>query len=72
VLAQLAVRGLGVAILPETLGRSIPDLHALAITKPRLRSRIELAWRADGPVSPAARTLIDYARTVLSKENLAV
>jgi len=68
VLAQLAVRGLGVAILPESLGSSYPDLHALTITKPRLRSRVELAWRADGPVSPAARTLIDYARAVLAKE----
>jgi DNA-binding transcriptional LysR family regulator len=68
VLAQLAVRGLGVAILPESLGSSYPELHALAITKPRLRSRIELAWRADGPVSPAARALIDYARAALAKE----
>jgi hypothetical protein len=37
----------------------------LAITRPSLRSRIELAWRAEGPqspVAPAARALIVAAR----------
>ena len=55
VLAQLAVRRLGVAILPES---------AMGI-EPSLRSRVELAWRADGtqsPMAPAARELIAAAR----------
>ncbi|MDT7729368.1 MAG: hypothetical protein QOI21_5944 [Actinomycetota bacterium] len=66
VLAQLAVRGLGVAILPESLVSANPELHAVTITKPRLRVRVELAWPAEGPVTPAARMLIGYARTRLA------
>jgi DNA-binding transcriptional LysR family regulator len=63
VLAQLAARGLGVAVLPESLARGRPDdLHPLAITRPSLRGRLVLAWRADGPVSPAAHALVTLAR----------
>src|SRR4051812_42735791 len=59
VLAQLASRGLGVAIVPESLARAHPDeIHALTFSRPRLRGRLALAWRADGPASPAARALI--------------
>ena len=66
VLAQLACRGLGVAILPRSVANADPaDLHAIAITRPRLRSRLELAWRSDGPISPAARALITHARAKL-------
>jgi DNA-binding transcriptional LysR family regulator len=66
ILAQLAARGLGVAILPQSLTDAHPDLlHALTITRPRIRAHIELAWRAEGPTSPAARALIDHARTAL-------
>lgn len=58
VLAQLAARGLGVAVVP----RSVADarraqLHTVAITHPVLRGRIALAWRAAGPVGPAARAM---------------
>jgi DNA-binding transcriptional LysR family regulator len=64
--AQLASRGLGVAILPESAASALPsELHSIAFTRPPLRSRIELAWRAGGPSSPAARALIDRARTAL-------
>jgi len=67
VLAQLAARNLGVAILPASVAHAHPaELHALTITRPRLRGRIELAWRADGPVSPAARALIGHARSGLA------
>jgi DNA-binding transcriptional LysR family regulator len=63
VLADLALRGLGVAILPVS---SVPDaLRGIEIVQPRLHSRLELAWRADGPISPAARALIDRARSEL-------
>lgn len=67
VLAQLAGRGLGVAILPEPVARAHPsELHALALTRPRLRGRIALAWRAEEPTSPAAQAFISHARSALS------
>ena len=66
-LAELAARGLGVAIVPESITRARPDeLHAIAITRPALRGRIELGWRAAGPWSPAARALIAHARAILA------
>lgn len=65
--AQLASRGLGVAILPKAFAETQPTpLHAIRITRPPLRSRLELAWRADGPISPAARALITHARNALA------
>ena len=64
-LAQLAARGLGVAILPDSLARSRADLHPLTITRPELRGGLALAWRGEGPVSPAARVLVDRARQKL-------
>jgi DNA-binding transcriptional LysR family regulator len=62
VLAELAARGLGVAILPESLvaARS-RDLHAIAITQPALRGALVLAWRAGGAPSPAGRALVEHA-----------
>jgi DNA-binding transcriptional LysR family regulator len=63
-LADLAERGLGVAIVPASVPRARPDLHALALSPP-LRGRLVLAWRARGPISPAARVLIDRARRLL-------
>lgn len=63
VLAQLAAHGLGVAVLPESAARHLPgDLRAMPIVRPRLTGRIALAWRAEGPRSPAARALIGRAR----------
>src|SRR5690606_25162700 len=60
VLAQLAAHGLGVAVLPESAARDLPDdLHAMPIVRPRLTGRIALAWRTEGPRSPAARALPD-------------
>jgi DNA-binding transcriptional LysR family regulator len=65
--AALAVRGLGVAILPESVAtdRAL-GLHALAIVRPKIRSRLALAWRADGPTSPAARALGAHAQRAMS------
>jgi hypothetical protein len=40
-------------------------LRAIAITRPELRGRLELAWRAEGPISPAARALIGRACEML-------
>jgi DNA-binding transcriptional LysR family regulator len=56
VLAQLAARGLGVAILPEP---AAGDLHTLSLG---LRGQIALAWREGGPSSPAARAFMNHAR----------
>jgi DNA-binding transcriptional LysR family regulator len=62
-LAQLAKRGLGVAIVPESTAREhANDLHALKIVRPTIRGRLALAWRSDSQRSTAARALIDMAR----------
>lgn len=63
-LADLAERGLGAAIVPASVPRSRVGLHAVAII-PELRGRLVLAWRSDGPMSPAARVLVDRARRLL-------
>jgi DNA-binding transcriptional LysR family regulator len=63
-LADLAERGLGVAILPSSVAQSRPDLHALTI-RPEMRGRLVLAWRSSGPVSPAARVVVQMARRLL-------
>ncbi|MFN6546717.1 LysR family transcriptional regulator [Mycolicibacterium nivoides] len=60
-LAELAERGLGVAVLPESVAVARTALHPLPIT-PELRGRLVFAWRARGPMSPAARVLIEMAR----------
>jgi DNA-binding transcriptional LysR family regulator len=67
VLARLAGQGLGVAILPASVAAARADqLHALAV-RPGLRSRVELAWRAGGPIGPAASALVTHARAVLCR-----
>jgi Transcriptional regulator len=62
-LARLAEHRLGVAILPGAFAESrAATLRAVRIDPPALRGRLALAWRAEGPVSPAARALIARAR----------
>ena len=63
-LADLAERGLGVAIVPASVPRGRDGLYALPIV-PELRGRLVLAWRSGGPMSPAARVLVDKARRLL-------
>jgi len=64
VLVQLAMRDLGVAVVPESLGRYHEgELRVVTITGPGLRGVLALAWRTDGPLSPAARALIAFARS---------
>jgi DNA-binding transcriptional LysR family regulator len=74
VLAQLAGQGLGVAIVTEPVARAYHgQLPALAITEPSLLARQALAWRAEGPVSPAARAFISHARaTITDRQDAAV
>jgi DNA-binding transcriptional LysR family regulator len=62
VLASLAARGLGVALLPESADGLDPSLTTIAIERPQLRSRIELVWRATSTPGPAAHALIAAAR----------
>lgn len=62
VLAQLAAHGLGIAILTQAAAELYAEIHPVAITHPRLRARLRLAWRTQGPGSPAARALISHAR----------
>lgn len=67
-LAQLAARGLGVAVVPALPvgAASALGLRTLEITGPRLRGRVALAWRTDGPSSPAAAAFLGLLRTSLS------
>jgi len=59
-LATLAARGLGVAIVPESTALEHEHhLHAVRIVRPSLRGRLALAWRTDGQRSAAARALVD-------------
>ena len=60
-LADLAERGLGVAVLPESAAAARPGLHPLPLM-PEIRGRLVFAWRAEGPTSPAARVLVRMAR----------
>jgi DNA-binding transcriptional LysR family regulator len=63
-LADLAERGLGVAIVPASVPRGRDGLHAMSIV-PEIRGRLVLAWRSPGPISPAARVLVERARLLL-------
>ncbi|MFI1184168.1 LysR family transcriptional regulator [Streptomyces sp. NPDC020799] len=66
VLAQLAARGLGAAILPGAFAEARSDeLRSITIDRPALRGRLAFAWRADGPAGPAGRALVARARTTL-------
>jgi DNA-binding transcriptional LysR family regulator len=56
VLAQLAGRGLGVAVLPKSTTTADPALHTIAITRPRLRGRIELALAGAGTDPPGRQS----------------
>ncbi|WP_406382135.1 LysR family transcriptional regulator substrate-binding protein [Streptomyces sp. NBC_01618] len=67
-LARLAVRGLGVAVIPalRTDAATGFGLRTLEITGPRLRARIALAWRTDGPSGPATAAFGDLLRASLT------
>jgi DNA-binding transcriptional LysR family regulator len=73
ILAGLAGRGLGVAILPESVAAAhAGEVRAIVIDRPRLRARIALAWRTDGPMSPAARAFVEHVRATVTprRENV--
>jgi DNA-binding transcriptional LysR family regulator len=57
--ARLAARGLGLAVLPAAVASAhAGELRAAPLVDPELRGRLLLAWRTDGPISPAARALL--------------
>ncbi|MGB6206592.1 LysR substrate-binding domain-containing protein, partial [Mycobacterium sp.] len=58
VVGDLAARGLGVAVLPQSYASTRDDLHLIRISRPTLRGRVGVAWRTDGRLSPAATALI--------------
>lgn len=62
VVAELGAQGMGVAILPESLGAAHPALRAAPV-QPEVRSALALAWRAGGSSSPAGRALVAHVRT---------
>jgi DNA-binding transcriptional LysR family regulator len=69
---DLARKGLGVAVVPESAAAFAHEgVHPLAISAPRMRSRLELAWRVDasGAVAggPATRALVAHARTLVGR-----
>ena len=65
-LARLAAHGLGLAFLPASVVAAHgDDLRMLSMRDPEIRGRLALAWRAEDPVSPAARALIAHARAAL-------
>ncbi|MFJ3877234.1 LysR family transcriptional regulator [Streptomyces sp. NPDC090077] len=66
VLARLAGRGLGVAVVPEGAESAAgPGVRALRITGPELRGRVALAWRTEGPSGTAAAHLLTRLRAAL-------
>jgi DNA-binding transcriptional LysR family regulator len=72
VLAELAERGLGMAILPESIVRNRPGLRALKIIGAELRGRLALAWRETAPRSPAARAFVTHAVRFVTSSAVAV
>ncbi|MEU3743826.1 MULTISPECIES: LysR family transcriptional regulator [Streptomyces] len=63
-LARLAARGLGVAVLPELPPGAAAELglRTLPLAEPDLRGRVALVWPADGPAAPAAAALLARMR----------
>jgi len=65
-LAELAARGLGLAVLPASVLTPPPgDVRPVTIVDPVLRGQLALAWRAAGPSNPAARAFLGHARNAL-------
>jgi DNA-binding transcriptional LysR family regulator len=67
VVASIAARGLGVAIVPGSLADAYPGVEVVPVRKPKMRGRLALAWRAGGAPSPAGRALVKLARGAVSE-----
>lgn len=67
-LAQLAIRGLGIGIVPESTAMENPErLHSIRI-RPALRGRLAMAWLANKTHRTAARELIAEVSRKLDAE----
>ncbi|MFB7372816.1 LysR family transcriptional regulator [Streptomyces sp. NPDC056222] len=66
-LAQLAARGLGVAVLPASPEEAaeLPGLRLRPLADPRARGRVAMAWHAEGPSGPAAKALLNLLHGAL-------
>ncbi|MEV6975415.1 LysR substrate-binding domain-containing protein [Kitasatospora sp. NPDC093806] len=64
-LARLAARGLGVAVLPELTpdAATVLGVRTRRLVAPEPRGRVALAWPTMGPARPAARALLARLRT---------
>jgi DNA-binding transcriptional LysR family regulator len=61
VVAGLARRGLGTAILTESMvGPDQADLRAVAVIEPSIRSRLALVWKRGAPTTPTAAALVAH------------
>ncbi|MGI5127770.1 LysR family transcriptional regulator [Pseudonocardia sp. CA-107938] len=67
-LGELAVRGLGVALVPASVVPFVDGLTAIDLDPP-LRGRIDLVWPSARPVSPAGRALIAHVRAGLENRD---
>lgn len=66
--AELASRGLGIAIVPtSTAAANREALHPLTITRPSLRGRVALAWLSGGQKTAAGQALIREARSTFAR-----
>jgi DNA-binding transcriptional LysR family regulator len=64
-LVQLAVEGLGVALLPQSaIANDAPRVAILKLTRPHLKRRTALAWN-DTTISPAGRGFLTIAESHL-------
>jgi DNA-binding transcriptional LysR family regulator len=59
---RLAAQGLGTGLVPASVAATFVGRVRAVPLQPPVRSRIELAWRAGGPSSPAGRALVAVAR----------
>ena len=63
---HMAARGLGLAVVPASTANAPQTLptRILQIVSPRIRWRLELAWNSAPSANPAARMLIEHAKTL--------
>lgn len=68
-LGELAVRGLGVALVPASVVPFVDGLVAIELAAPGLRGRVDLAWPSARPVGPAGRALVAHIRAGLVNQD---
>jgi len=69
--AQLAARGLGIAVLPAGVAAAHRDQVEAAAVRPRLSVWVALAWRSETAASPATRAFIDHVRAAIPEPALS-